>query len=430
MVGYFLGGRAASSQRQQQAAQQEKDKACRRPEKKRRPQPPVAAGEKAARPRPPQAGGAAGEGSRARPSPCRRSPRQLAHARLGRSGCEKSLPHVGHLQQSRRGAVLRIELSSPRYHDLDDRGGYLGHLVIDEEAKGDGCPVQVVGAGTPAAKAGLKPGDRILEARRHAGPQRRRSGAGAGEDQARHGTVKLTVRRGGKEIDAARPRWAGGRWKSSARSGRAPATSQAGKSTPDAVHPQDNCPLSMLATLQQIGDEQAAGGGKGRGEPGRRAARRPLADGELGGRGGADQEHVAFRYVLPDRELEVTKTYRLAKVPEAKLSDADFRGYHLVFDLRIKNLASAGKARKLAYRLDGPNGLPDEGWWFASNTVSRSWGATGMRDVIVLVRTGGGTEQIGCPAIAAGKLDPNVRPEEIHLADVHRHGLPSTSPPC
>ncbi len=40
---------------------------------------------------------------------------------------------------------------------------------------------------------------------------------------------------------------------------------------------------------------------------------------------GFDQEHVAFRYVLPDRELEVTKTYRLAKVPEAKLSDADCR---------------------------------------------------------------------------------------------------------
>ena len=49
---------------------------------------------------------------------------------------------------SNRGAALvRIELSSPRYHDLDDRGGYLGHLVIDEDAKGDGCPVQVVGAG-------------------------------------------------------------------------------------------------------------------------------------------------------------------------------------------------------------------------------------------------------------------------------------------
>ena len=56
---------------------------------------------------------------------------------------------------SNRGAALvRIELSSPRYHDLDDRGGYLGHLVIDEDAKGDGCPVQVVGAGPRRPRPG------------------------------------------------------------------------------------------------------------------------------------------------------------------------------------------------------------------------------------------------------------------------------------
>jgi YidC/Oxa1 family membrane protein insertase len=31
---------------------------------------------------------------------------------------------------SRGAAVLRIELSSPRYHDLEDRSGYLGHIVV------------------------------------------------------------------------------------------------------------------------------------------------------------------------------------------------------------------------------------------------------------------------------------------------------------
>ena len=34
---------------------------------------------------------------------------------------------------------------------------------MDDTDKGPGCLVQVVGAGTPAAKAGMKPGDRILE---------------------------------------------------------------------------------------------------------------------------------------------------------------------------------------------------------------------------------------------------------------------------
>ena len=62
-----------------------------------------------------------------------------------------------------RGAALaRIELSSPRYHDLDDRSGYLGHLVMEDDGLRDGCPVQVVGDGTPAKAAGLQVGDLIV----------------------------------------------------------------------------------------------------------------------------------------------------------------------------------------------------------------------------------------------------------------------------
>ena len=58
-------------------------------------------------------------------------------------------------------ALVRVELNSPRYCDIDDRSGYLGHLVMDSLRPGKGCPVQVVGPGTPAAEAGLKPGDII-----------------------------------------------------------------------------------------------------------------------------------------------------------------------------------------------------------------------------------------------------------------------------
>ena len=60
------------------------------------------------------------------------------------------------------GSIVRQELSSEHYRDIDDRSGYLGHLVIDDSDKGPGCLVQVVCPGTPAAKAGLKPGDRIM----------------------------------------------------------------------------------------------------------------------------------------------------------------------------------------------------------------------------------------------------------------------------
>ena len=39
-----------------------------------------------------------------------------------------------------RGAALaRIELSNRRYHDLDDRSGYLGHVVMEEHFRRDGA---------------------------------------------------------------------------------------------------------------------------------------------------------------------------------------------------------------------------------------------------------------------------------------------------
>ncbi len=61
---------------------------------------------------------------------------------------------------NRGAAVKRVELSNPRFRDLEDRSGYLGH-VVDETLAAGGALVQVVGPGTPAAAAGLLPGDVI-----------------------------------------------------------------------------------------------------------------------------------------------------------------------------------------------------------------------------------------------------------------------------
>src|SRR5690606_13280183 len=39
----------------------------------------------------------------------------------------------------------------------------------------------------------------------------------------------------------------------------------------------------------------------------------------------------------------------------------------------------------IAYQLDGPSGLPIEGWWYA-NKIGRQWGAVGVRDVAYYVK--------------------------------------------
>jgi YidC/Oxa1 family membrane protein insertase len=57
----------------------------------------------------------------------------------------------------------------------------------------------------------------------------------------------------------------------------------------------------------------------------------------------------------------------------------------------------------VAYRLDGPNGLPIEGWWYATK-VGREWGAVGLRDVVGRYFEAP-PQQIGGPTIALGKAE-------------------------
>ncbi len=57
-------------------------------------------------------------------------------------------------------AVVRAEMSSPRYRDQEDWSGYLGDLELKNVA--GGVQVQVAGAGTPAAIAKITPGDVIV----------------------------------------------------------------------------------------------------------------------------------------------------------------------------------------------------------------------------------------------------------------------------
>jgi YidC/Oxa1 family membrane protein insertase len=260
-------------------------------------------------------------------------------------------------------ALVRVELNSARYHEfmeypnyLEDHSGYLGELVIDDEQRGPGCPVQVVGPGTPAAKAGLKPGDRILSAR----------GRTVADAESLRGVLKPTKPKQTIEVVVLRD-------------GKQQTLSVTLAARPlQVVRPENNDPYSLLATLQQVDDQHIAAD-----EPDKAVD----VAAELKGvdlRHGNwqlvehDQGHAVFRRSVPERGVEITKTFTLESVPKDQLHSADYPAYNLKVDVSLRNISQ--EKHKLAYRLDGPNGLPTEGWWYAYK-IGHGWGATGLRDV-------------------------------------------------
>jgi len=303
-------------------------------------------------------------------------------------------------------AVVRVELNSPRFNDLEDRTGYLGHLALDEilnqndqlapderERRVDlrGCRVDVVGPGTPAARAGLKPGDLIASVDGREVSGLRTLGRALGNSKP-HQTVELTVLRDGKPVGL------------SATLERRPL---------EVVGPENGDPLSFLLTLRQIDeellddvieaddeadeadevddqseqdDEEKKGrrGVKERDEtinlelPGldlRTGAWQIEDRAKLAGPG--PHTSVTFFRELPEHGLRIRKTYRLAQVPENDHDDPDARAYHLELEVEIENVGQA--ARKVAYQLDGPTGLPVEGKWYAYKVGHGG----GLRDVVV-----------------------------------------------
>ncbi len=296
---------------------------------------------------------------------------------------------------NRGAAVAWIELNSDRYRDLEDRSGYLGHLVLDEDVGGRGCPVEVVGPGTPAARAGLQKGDLITAV----------GGRSIVDFQSLQAELKKT--KPGQSVNV-----------TVARKGReltVPVT--LGHRPLEVVRPEADDPLSFLLTLRQIDAKKLddlVGSDEEEEERPKNAAKKrdPRIGWELDGldlRTGtweiaddADADpaeprtEVTFFRELPESGLKISKTYRLAQVPAKEENGPNGRAYHLIFDVKIENTGE--RPRQVAYQLDGPTGLPIEGKWFASK-VGRSWGAAGLRD-LALSWNGNDPQQISCYKIA------------------------------
>lgn len=294
---------------------------------------------------------------------------------------------------NRGAAIVSVELNSPRYQDLTDpqgifyqRSGYLGRIWLRETQDPEGCRVEVVGPGTPAALAGLQVGD-LIQALNDLPIRGSRGLQAVLANTKPNQTVRLRVLRQGKTVELE-------------------ATLRA---RPLAViRPEGVDPWSFLMTLARV-DEAVL---RCRPPDRETAVGRPPPDldKELGGVRlrhatweivRASQSEVVFRRRLAKWHLELIKTYRLAEVPAELAADPSAKAYHLQMEICLRN--GDQRPHRVAYQLDGPNGLPIEGWWYGAK-VSRSWGAVGVRDVAVAFGSSA-VRLVSCEKIADHAVD-------------------------
>ncbi len=253
---------------------------------------------------------------------------------------------------NRGAAIERVEFSDPKYREIDDRSGYLGTLATTDMPEGGGVKVNLIGDGAPALAAGLQVDDVITEITPEKSEPIAIADSISLRDQLKQHTepdqtLQLNVIRGGKSKTLA------------VKLTRKPLS---------VIWPEEPTNPSLLLTLPQIAGKKLAAG------------QTELAGLNL--RGGNWQvdpdlgaDHVTFRYKLPKWKLEIEKRFELAKVADPNIRYS--RDYHLQVKIRIINLAD--QATNVAYQLEGPNGLPTEGHWYARRIEHDS--GPGLRDV-------------------------------------------------
>jgi YidC/Oxa1 family membrane protein insertase len=307
-------------------------------------------------------------------------------------------------------SVRRAEMSSPRYTDQHDRAGYMGELELAQAESGG--RVQAVGAGTPAAKAGLQVGDVIQSAQFAAQePISAKTDIEALYSQLKPGEqVELLVQRGEEP-----PKWL------TVTLARRPFAVVRPEIENFRMRDEEPPPdfvdrPSFLLMLAGVGDKRFEGQDLQRittlleknevispDEREQLAFAKRLAAALEGGHWQVeqpDENTVQFTRPLAEMGLKLVKRYRLEPVPAEHREDVDYPGYHLRLEIEVHNTGDAPQT--LAYRLDGPTGMPTEGWWYASK-VSHGWASAGLRDIAVRF-DGGSAIQIDCVDVAEGDV--------------------------
>ena len=293
-----------------------------------------------------------------------------------------------------RGATIRrLTLSSSHYTDLDDAGGYWGDLELSGAA--GGARVEIVPPGSPAAEAGLQRGDiltAITPAKGSDDQSPRPIGSAADAIEALRGLnaaaeAQLTYLREGNQqttqikltrrpLDLIRPE------------------AENILLHEPTLPPNFEHHPSMELTIASLGPAVPAAEVL-------QEANQQLATGVWLAEQ-VDRNTIEFRKTIRALNLEAVKRFRLVEVPEEERPNREYPGYHLEFDVEFTNLGS--ELQTVSYRLQGPNGLPVEGWWYAQK-VGRSWGAYGIRDMVMRYH-GAGSIDFSVHKISNNKVKP------------------------
>jgi len=297
---------------------------------------------------------------------------------------------------NRGAAVERVELNG-KYKSVEDYTGYLGHLELTRGKTG-GAVVNVVGAGTPAALAkgpgNVPPGLAVGDTLQTIDGVTIESPAALDDyfrTKTRPGhTAMLTLLRQGHEgpltftallvrrpLEIVSPEPHGYKLPN----GRIVETA------PD--------PLSLLVTLDGLG-----------GAPLKDADREmPGLPSLYDSNWKVEQtgpDFVEFSFTLDEAAMtKIGKQGSLKIVKRYSVPKAEKPGevpYHLNMQVSVQNLGE--EPQKVSYRLEGPTGLPLEGWWYSTKLNPLMFKGAGARDV-VYEQAGLGHQLLGGPAIVS-----------------------------
>jgi YidC/Oxa1 family membrane protein insertase len=311
---------------------------------------------------------------------------------------------------TRGGAVERLELTERtergnlKFRRVDTNSGYLGYLAAQASPNSDGCIVRVVGPGTPAAlaqsrtaevPAGLMVDDLIVAV------------GGKAIASAVDLEAVLADTRPGQtlSLEVVRSSVGDKPLVFSAALSEHPLDLVRLSSTGGADEVLGNFDrLSCRVTLSQLG-----------------TASIPTGKSSISGLAWiADavythdvkttegvQNNAVFTLPLPAARLGATATGPLEIARSYQLNPAS---YLIDMDIAVRNVGD--QPQKIAYRLEGPNGITLEGWWYSTKISPNFMGGAAARDVVYRTLRDGHRLLSGYDLLKRGKNKP-IDPDQM-----------------